>query len=65
MKFTTICHLTLCAQVVYSSPAPARDASQSVLQKPGSEELYLIQLSPTETRWIKEDEKWELRKVRN
>jgi len=24
---------------------------------------YLIELSPGETRWIKEDEKWELRKV--
>jgi len=41
---------------------------QIVLQDPqatvGEPEEYLIELSPGETRWIKEDEKWELRRVR-
>ena len=26
-------------------------------------ERYLVELGPGETRWIKEDEKWELRRV--
>lgn len=25
---------------------------------------YLVELGPGETRWIREDEKWELRRVR-
>jgi len=27
-------------------------------------ELYQIELSPGETRWVTEDQKWELRRVR-
>ena len=27
-------------------------------------ERYLVELGPGETKWIKEDEKWELRRVR-
>jgi hypothetical protein len=29
-----------------------------------SPELYLVELNPGETRWITEDEKWELKRVR-
>jgi leucyl aminopeptidase len=38
---------------------------QVILQEPTLVEPdeYLIELSPGETRWIKEAEKWELRKV--
>ena len=38
---------------------------QVILQEPTLVEPdeYLIELSPSETRWIKEAEKWELRKV--
>lgn len=35
-------------------------ADQNVLGEP---EQFLIELSPGETRWISEDEKWELKKV--
>lgn len=37
---------------------------QVILQEPTLVEPdeYLIELSPGETRWIKEEEKWELRK---
>ena len=40
---------------------------QVVLQEPQltivEPDEYLIELSPGETRWVTEDEKWELRKV--
>jgi bacterial leucyl aminopeptidase len=29
----------------------------------GEQEQFLIELSPGETRWISEDEKWELKRV--
>lgn len=32
-------------------------------EKPISSEQYLIELSPGETRWVSEDEKWELLRV--
>jgi leucyl aminopeptidase len=32
-------------------------------EKPISSERYLIELSPGETRWVSEDEKWELLRV--
>ena len=41
---------------------------QIVLQDPQANAVepdeFLIELAPGETRWIKEDEKWELRRVR-
>lgn len=30
-----------------------------------STEKYLVELAPGQTRWVTEDEKWELRRVRN
>jgi len=32
-------------------------------QKLTGSETFLIELSPGETRWVTEDEKWELRRV--
>ena len=32
-------------------------------QIPVSQERFLIELQPGETRWVTEDEKWELRRV--
>ena len=29
------------------------------------QDLYHVELSPGETRWVAEDEKWALRRVRN
>lgn len=42
------------AQVVFQEQQPINAEA----------EQYLIELSPGETRWVTEDEKWELRKVR-
>lgn len=36
------------------------DQQQPTIVEPDE---YLIELSPGETRWVTEDEKWELRKV--
>jgi bacterial leucyl aminopeptidase len=33
-------------------------------QVPVSQEKFLIELQPGETRWVTEDEKWALRRVR-
>lgn len=32
---------------------------------PADLERYLVELAPGETRWVTEDEKWELRRVRS
>jgi len=37
---------------------------QAPLDAGAAEDRYLIELAPGETRWIKEDEKWALRRVR-
>jgi leucyl aminopeptidase len=42
--------------------SPIAPQEQEVLQQPEND-LYLIELSPGETRWIAEDDKWALRRV--
>ena len=42
-----------------------RTAQKPIGGKVESEEMYLIELEGGVTRWIKEEEKWELRKVRH
>ena len=37
---------------------------QAVIDPAVAEERFLIETSPGETRWIREDEKWSLRRVR-
>lgn len=39
---------------------------QIILENPNSDyfDKYLIELSPDETRWVTEEEKWALRRVR-
>lgn len=34
-------------------------------EQPESTDKYLVELAPGETRWVTEDEKWELRRVRS
>lgn len=42
----------------------ARGPDQAIIGNEGADDDdYLIELAPGETRWIKEDEKWELRRV--
>jgi len=62
MKVSTL--LTICAVTTATALSVTRE-QQAVLQdRPASDpELYLIELSPGETRWVTEDEKWEIRRV--
>lgn len=58
--------ISLCAATLAAGSAHPR-AAQVILQESQQtivdEGEYLIELAPGETRWITEDEKWELRKV--
>lgn len=60
--------LFLCAATLASAFAHPKDP-QIVLQEPQltivEPDEYLIELSPGETRWVTEEEKWELRRVRH
>jgi hypothetical protein len=55
---------SLCAAAAVTALSAPREP-QVILQEPTLVEPdeYLIELSPGKTRWIKEVEKWELRKV--
>ena len=39
------------------------DHNQAVLGSSEEADKYLIELSPGETRWVTEDQKWELKRV--
>lgn len=45
---------------------PVLQDGQIIFENPNSGyfDRYLIELSPSETRWVTEDEKWALRRVR-
>jgi hypothetical protein len=64
MKSTT---LLLPLYTAALAAAALHPKDQVVLQEPqqtiAEPDEYLIELSPGETRWITENEKWELRKV--
>jgi len=60
MKFASILALNA-ASLVLSSSVQNRIPQQEPLQQPDNDR-YLIELSPGETRWITEDEKWVLRR---
>lgn len=59
--------LSLSAVALAAAVATPKDP-QVVLQNPqvtiDEPDQYLIELSPGETRWVTEDEKWALRRVR-
>lgn len=65
MKSTTLL-LPLYTAALAAAVSQPKDA-QVILQDPQltivEPDEYLIELSPGETRWVTEDEKWELRKV--
>jgi hypothetical protein len=70
MKVSSILAVTAgLGSAVLASPVAPRE-QQPLLQRPSKElvqpenDLYLIELSPGETRWIKEEQKWELLRVR-
>lgn len=64
MKFSLI--LSLSAVALAAAAATPKEP-QVVFQDPqittDESDQYLIELSPGETRWVTEDEKWALRRV--
>ena len=59
MKYTTFLTLSLATMIrALSILLPEQGLLQDSL-----EEKYLVEFRPGETRWVTEDEKWELRRV--
>ena len=59
MRYITVLAASLAAANAFS----VRSAIQKVLGSDSAPQRYLIETAPGETRWIFEDEKWELRRV--
>ena len=55
--------LALAACAALTSALPEKYSDQSVLHNAASGDRFLIELAPGDTRWISEDDKWELRRV--
>ena len=53
----------LAAIAATASAIAASEPKQAILDGGAELERFLIELGPGETRWITEDEKWELRRV--
>ena len=60
MKAVTV----LLALVASSTALSVRNDEQTVLSVQSDEDLYLIESAPGNQRWVSEDQKWELRRVR-
>jgi hypothetical protein len=60
MKFSAILALSAATSALASPTVPEHLQQAPLL----NEEKFLIELGPGETRWITEDEKWELKRVR-
>jgi leucyl aminopeptidase len=64
MKITALSALALSATFVSARFVEQHESDQVVINAAGLHaEQYLIELSPGETRYVTEDEKWELRRV--
>lgn len=70
MKVTNASLLALLLPAVSGRFVESSEPDRSILYPDGlpkpaeTGEKYHIELSPGETRWVTEDEKWELRRVR-
>jgi len=62
MKLTNLSLLALSTSAIYARFVEKHETDQVVLQEASNEELYWIELSPGKTRWVTEEEKWELRR---
>lgn len=63
MKFTSAALLAITATACQARFIESHESDVSqVILNPQHEDLYKIELSPTETRLVTEDEKWELRR---
>ena len=56
----SLCTAAFAAAVAHPEDAQAVREPQQIIVEPDE---YLIELSPGETRWVTEDEKWALRRV--
>jgi leucyl aminopeptidase len=65
MKIQSLSALALSATLVSARFVEQHEKDQVVINAGGipDSEQYLIELAPGETRWVTEDEKWELRRV--
>ena len=61
MKFCSLAVVGLSTTVLALSIS---EPDQTILGN-HDQDLYLVELSPGETRWVAEDEKWALRRVCN
>lgn len=46
------------ARIIFQAP------EQAVLEASAKAEKYLVELSPGKTKWVTEDDKWALKRVR-
>ncbi|TDZ22903.1 Leucine aminopeptidase 1 [Colletotrichum sidae] len=66
MKVTKASVLAILAQIAAARFIPEDEINRVQLYPAGSEpEKYLIELAPGDTRWVTEEEKWELRRGGN
>lgn len=64
MKFFPLLAASLATSVTARSLQPLdQHAISFQKEEPITQEQYLIELSPGETRWVSEEEKWELKRV--
>ncbi len=55
--------LALCTSAVSALSVPQPHQAALNEQQTATSGLYLVELTPGETRWITEDQKWELKRV--
>ena len=60
MKFMQASLLAACIPAISARFVEVNEVDNIVLNP---EETFLIELSPGETKWVTEEEKWELRRV--
>ena len=65
MKISNLSLLALSASAISARFVESHEKDQVVINAQQADaELYLIELAPGETRWVTEEDKWELRRVR-
>lgn len=60
MKFAKASLLAACAPLISARFIEISEADNVVLNP---EETYLVETAPGETKWVTEEEKWEMRRV--
>ena len=64
MKLSNLSGLALAAVLANARFIEQHEKDQVILNaSPAEPELFQVELAPGKTRWVTEDEKWELRRV--